>query len=173
MARLWDPWRELSLLEKQVNDVFHQAARAQNSGAWVPGLDAFQKDGTVVVHMELPGVRPEQVDVHIEDGTLVIRGERQADDIGEGGMWIRRERRFGGFERHIVLPEGTEYEAIEASFDLGVLELRIPEPKMKEPQRVAIKVGGGTPPVEAQSSAADAAPGGGPALRSQQLSSSG
>lgn len=152
MARLWDPWRELSLLEKQVNDVFHQAARAQSGGAWVPGLDALQKDGLVVVHMELPGVRPEQVEVHIEDGTLVIRGERLADNIGEGGTWIRRERRFGSFERHIVLPEGTDYEAIEASFDLGVLQLRIPEPKMKEPQRVAIKVGGGTPTVQAQSS---------------------
>src|SRR5580765_5373519 len=78
------------------------------------------------VRMELPGVRPEDVDISVSDGTLIVKGERKQDIEEQCDGLIRRERAVGSFERHVLLPEGTDPSRIEASYDLGVLELRIP-----------------------------------------------
>ena len=140
MARLqWDPWRELAVLEKQVNDVF-RGPRATQGRGFGPALDAFHRDHALWVRLEVPGVRPEDVDINVVDGTLVVRGEFKHDiDDSKDGV-IRRERFTGSFERHVLLPEGTDPDQIEASYDLGVLEIKIPHPKEKQPTRVAIKV---------------------------------
>src|SRR3954452_4338417 len=154
MARLqWDPWRELAALEKQVNDALRPAA-AQGQGRFFgPALDAFHRDHALWVRVEVPGVRPEDVDISVVDGTLVVRGERKKDIDERTDGLIRRERFTGAFERHVLLPEGTDPGAIEASYDLGVLEIRIPHPKEKTPTKVAIKIGGGqAEPVELSAS---------------------
>ena len=147
MARLqWDPWRELAVLERQVNDAFKRTGvntATSQVRTFGPALDAFHRDKALWVRLEVPGVRPEDVDISVVDGTLVVKGERTTD-IAEGtdGI-IRRERFVGSFERHVLLPEGTDPSGIEASYDLGVLEIRIPHPVEKQPTKVAIKVGGG------------------------------
>jgi len=146
MARLqWDPWRELAVLERQVSDAFKRGGVATNAMAprgFAPALDAFHRDKALWVRLEVPGVRPEDVDISVVDGTLIVKGERH-QDIQEGTDGIvRRERFHGSFERHVLLPEGTDPGSIEASYDLGVLEIRIPHPAEKQPTKVAIKVGG-------------------------------
>src|SRR5947207_84459 len=111
MARLqWDPWRELALFERQVGDAFRRPAGAQTSPvrACTPALDAFHRDGALWVRLEIPGVRPEDVDVSVVDGTLVVKGERKDDGEFQEGNVVRRERFTGAFERHVLLPEGTD-----------------------------------------------------------------
>ena len=143
MARLqWDPWRELAVLEKQVNDAFRGQRVAAQGRGFGPALDAFHRDHALWVRLEVPGVRPEDVDISVVDGTLIVRGERKQDvDESNDGV-IRRERFVGSFERHVLLPEGTDPDLIEASYDLGVLEIKIPHPQEKQPTKVAIKLGG-------------------------------
>lgn len=136
----WDPWRELTALERQVNDLFGRNGRAMATG-WAPPLEAFNTKDDFVIRVELPGVPPEDVDVQVTDNVLVIRGERHFQDEVEDGSFLRRERSYGRFERQVLLPEGTEVDAIKASFDLGLLEVRIPHPKAKEPTRVPISLG--------------------------------
>ena len=136
----WDPWRELSAFERQVNDLFGRGARTAASG-WAPALEAFHTKDDFVIRLDLPGVPPADVDVQVHDNVLVIRGERHFDDEVEEGAFLRRERSYGRFERQVLLPEGTEVDAIKAAFDLGVLEVRIPHPKAKEPTRVPITLG--------------------------------
>jgi HSP20 family protein len=147
----WDPWRELSAFERQVNELFGRSGR-QGQGAgpalWAPALDAFHTKDDFVVRLELPGIRPEDVDVQVSDNMLVIRGERHFEDEIEDGSFLRRERSYGRFERQVLLPEGTEADSIKAHFDLGVLEVRIPHPKSKEPTRVTITTSSGQPQPE-------------------------
>src|SRR2546421_6293947 len=114
MARLqWDPWRELAVLEKQVNDAFRPAANQAQGRGFGPALDAFHRDHALWVRLEVPGVRPEDVDISVVDGTLVVRGEFKHDiNDGTDGV-IRRERFSGAFERHVVLPEGTDTDQID------------------------------------------------------------
>ena len=146
MARLqWDPWRELAVLEKQVNDAFRGQRVPQGRG-FGPALDAFHRDHALWVRLEGPGVRPDDVEISVVDGTLVVRGEVKQDINGETDGVIRHERFVGAFERHVLLPEGTDPDLIEASYDLGVLEIRIPHPKEKQPTKVAIKVSAETAP---------------------------
>src|SRR5438105_1316152 len=142
MARLqWDPWRELAVLERQVNDAFKRSGVAPAHG-FAPALDAFHRDHALWVRMEIPGVRPEDVDISVVDGTLVVRGERKQDFQEGTDSLVRRERFAGTFERHVLLPEGTDPSTIEAAYDLGVLEIRIPHPKEKQPTKVEIKLSG-------------------------------
>jgi HSP20 family protein len=107
-----------------------------------PALDAFHRDHALWVRIEVPGVRPDDVEISVVDGTLVVRGERKQDIDERTDGVIRRERFTGVFERHVLLPEGTDPDQIEASYDLGVLEIKIPHPKEKRPTRVAIRLGG-------------------------------
>lgn len=135
----WDPWRELSAFERQVNDLFGRPGRVATAG-WAPALEAFHTKDDFVVRVEVPGVQPDDIDVSVTDNVLVIRGERHfEDDVDDS--FLRRERSYGRFERQVLLPEGTEVDAIKAAFDLGVLEVRIPHPKAKEPTRVPITTG--------------------------------
>jgi HSP20 family protein len=138
MALRWDPWHDLSALERQVGEAIGRVQRP-STGGWAPALDAFQRGDHLVVRVELPGVSPEDIDIHVEDNVLVIRGERH-EEPGQTAF-LRRERSFGPFERQVVVPEGVDPGAIEASYDLGVLELRIPSPKAEEPRRVHVRVG--------------------------------
>jgi HSP20 family protein len=146
MATLqWDPWRELSTFERQMNDLFSRVQR-QPSGrvGFAPVLDAFHRDGALVVRVELPGIKPEDVQIELSDNVLVIRGERQHEGLVEDASWVRRERSYGAFERQIVLPDGTDPDSIAAHFDLGVLEVTIPHPRAVEPRKVQIQVGAPT-----------------------------
>ena len=143
MATLqWDPWRELSTFERQMNDLFSRVQRQPfNRTGFAPLLDAFHRDNALVVRVELPGINPNDVQLELTDNVLVIRGERQHEGHVEEGSWVRRERSYGAFERQIVLPDGTDPETITANFDLGVLEVTIPHPKAVEPKKVQIQVG--------------------------------
>lgn len=162
MARLlWDPWRELSAMERQLDQLFARPRPSGGPVAWAPPLEAFHSKDDLVVRLDLPGVHPEDVDISVHDNALVIRGERHFDVDGiEEGHFVRRERGYGQFERQILLPEGTDAGAVQASFDLGVLEVRVPHPVTKQPTRVPITLGDGTtaqPAVEAASTEAPSA----------------
>lgn len=143
----WDPWRELSAFERQVNELFGRNGRLAGTG-WAPALEAFHTKDDFVIRVEVPGVRPEDVDVSVTDKVLVIRGERHFEDEVEQDAFLRRERSYGRFERQVLLPEGTEVDAIKASFDLGLLEVRVPHPKAKEPTRVPVTTGSRTDSIE-------------------------
>lgn len=145
-VRTWDPWRELSAFERQMDDLLGRLGTRtiRGNGLWAPVLDAFHTKDDFVIRLELPGVRPDEVDVEVHDNVLIIRGERHFEDEVEDGSFMRRERSYGRFERQILLPEGTDTEAIQAGFDLGVLEVRVPHPKALEPKKVKVLSGSST-----------------------------
>jgi HSP20 family protein len=111
---------------------------------FIPPADVVVDDDGVTVHMDVPGLSAESLEIELENDVLTVRGERRppysTEDGGERGV-RRMERRFGRFERSLRVPRGLNPDAIDASLVDGVLTLRIPRPAAPEPHRVQIKTG--------------------------------
>lgn len=115
--------------------------RSIPQGLWSPQIEVREKEGKLVVHADLPGLKPEDIQVNIEEGVLTISGERKNESENEEGGVYRCERSYGRFERRIGLPRGVDPNAIDAKFDNGVLELSAPLPK-EEPRGRRIEIKG-------------------------------
>src|SRR5919107_1706890 len=109
---------------------------------WAPVLDVLQEDGDIVVRAELPGVKPEDVDITLHDGVLTISGERKAEEQREDSGYYVRERRYGSLRRSMTLPQGVDESSIGARFDDGVLEVRVSgAAAVQEPRHIQIESG--------------------------------
>ncbi len=108
---------------------------------WRPDIDVYQKDGDLCVKADLPGMKKEDVEVLLEDGKLVIKGERSEESKVEEDDYYRAERSYGSFYRSIPLPPEIEEDAIQAQFADGVLEVRVvlPQKDIPEPKRIAVE----------------------------------
>jgi len=139
----WDPFRDLISIQSELNRLFGRtyagAEAGTSAGAWVPALDIFETKDRYVVNVELPGIEPNSVDVSVEDSTLTIKGERTFyTDVPEESFH-RVERRFGSFARALSLPPTASAEGIEATFDKGVLAIRVPKAEEAKPRKISIK----------------------------------
>jgi HSP20 family protein len=141
----WEPIRELSSLQSDMNRFFDAMFQAPARGGqssplrrWTPAMDLAETEDAFVLRADLPGVSQEDVNIELEDTVLTVSGERKSehDDKGEG--FYRVERAFGAFSRSLTLPKGIDPEAIAAQFTDGVLEVRIPKPEQRKPRRIAI-----------------------------------
>ena len=125
-----------SFMRRFVNDIDALFGGYGNYGfaapqLWMPQIDVLEKDNQLMLHADLPGTREEDIKIRIDDGVLTVSGER-TNELGQDENGVhRRERSFGSFSRSIVLPEGVDPEAVQASFDNGVLEVTVPLPKGK------------------------------------------
>lgn len=128
------PLGELS----ELRDWFEQAF-ADGEG-WNPRIDVVKKDGELLMKADLPGVKPEEIEVEVEDGVLTVSGEHEEKSEEKEERYLRRERRYGSFSRSMTLPEGVKADDIEAGTTDGVLELRIPLPTSEEKPARKVKV---------------------------------
>jgi HSP20 family protein len=145
----WEPLREFSTLQNEMNRLFNtvfDAPTAGNGGStlrrWMPPMDLVETDDHFVLRADLPGLAEDDVKIEFEDGTLTVSGERKAEHESKNEGYYRVERAFGPFSRSLTLPQGIDAEAVAASFDRGVLEVRIPKPEEKKPRRIEIGTGG-------------------------------
>jgi HSP20 family protein len=132
------------MFDEVFGDVAGRSGRQQGDAPtrWAPVLDVLQEDGDVVVRAELPGVRPDDVDITLHNGVLTISGERKAEEQREGSGYYVRERRYGSFRRSMTLPQGVDESSISARFDGGVLEVRVAgAAAVQEPRRIQIEAG--------------------------------
>lgn len=118
--------------------------------AFVPAADLVVTDDEVVVMMDVPGLKPENLDIQLTDDVLTVTGERTyplaADEHqngnGSGRQWYRFERGYGKFQRVLQVPKGLDAERISASIVDGVLTLHIPQPEARKPRKIQITAGG-------------------------------
>jgi HSP20 family protein len=125
-----DPFRELDRLTQQV---FGTAARP----AAMP-MDAWQEDGELVVAFDLPGISPDAVDLNVERNVLTVRAERR-DATQPNVELVVSERPRGVFSRQLILGDTLDTENIKASYDVGVLTLRIPVAEQAKPRKIEIE----------------------------------
>jgi HSP20 family protein len=105
---------------------------------WVPAMDVVEGEDNYTLALDLPGLTADDVDLDVTDGVLTISGERRFEHTAKEGGFVRFERSLGAFSRSLPLPDGTDPDAIAASFDDGVLEITIPKPAQAMPKRIEI-----------------------------------
>ena len=139
----WEPLRELGSLQNEMNRLFNTVFDTPpgNGGTlrrWVPAMDLVETDDHFILRADLPGMRQDDVKIELEDTTLTVSGERRAEHESKGEGYYRVERAFGEFSRSLTLPQGVDPEAVAASFQNGVLEVRVPKPETRKPRRIEI-----------------------------------
>jgi HSP20 family protein len=150
----WEPLRELGSLQNEMNRLFNtvfDTPSPSNAGTlrrWMPAMDLVESGDHFVLRADLPGMSEEDVKIEFEDGTLTVSGERKAEHEEKEEGYYRVERAFGSFSRSLTLPKGIDADAVSASFDRGVLEIRIPKPEESKPRRIEIG-GAGQQTIEA------------------------
>jgi HSP20 family protein len=144
----WQPVRELSSLQSDMNRLFNTFFDTPTAGSgtgasrrWIPAMDLVETDEHFVLKADLPGLSDEDVHIDVADDVLTVSGERRSEHEDKRDGYLRVERSYGSFRRSLTLPEGVDADAVSASFERGVLEVRIPKPEQRKPRRVAIQVG--------------------------------
>jgi HSP20 family protein len=152
----WDASRELDTLQGEMNRLFStffdtptSRAAGGNGNAsarrWIPAMDLVETEDDFVLRADLPGIVESDVSIEVENNVLTISGERKSEHEERHEGYYRVERATGSFARSLSLPEGIDPDAVTATFDNGVLTVRIPKPQKVQPKRVKIGVGGGQP----------------------------
>jgi HSP20 family protein len=146
----WEPAAELNTIQTEMNRLFNSLfdtpARPTTGTVgrrWIPAMDLVEEGDRYVLRADLPGLSEKDVNIELESDVLTISGERKVEHSEEKGGYRRIERSYGSFSRSLTLPEGIDPEAVEAKFDRGVLEVRIPKPEQIKPRKVTIAVGAG------------------------------
>jgi HSP20 family protein len=154
----WEPAREISSLQQEMNRLFSSffdtpaTGTAGNGGArrWIPAMDVVETEDHFVLRADLPGMTEADIDLSLEDHVLTISGERKAEHEENKEGYYRVERAYGSFSRSLTLPEGVDGDAIAATFDKGVLEVRIPKPEARKPRKLQIQVGDAPATIESK-----------------------
>jgi HSP20 family protein len=143
----WDPFREVATMQNELsrlmNGIFESAGRPEQ--AWVPTVDVWETDDSVVYAFDLPGVSQDAISVEVEDGALTVSATRERSKEIDNERFHRVERRHGTFTRTVGLPQGVSEDAIKAAYRNGVLEITVPKPEQSKPKRIEIDVDGGQP----------------------------
>src|SRR5215212_876182 len=142
----WDTQSEFDRMFNDVmRNVFGRAAGRELAGGtqeqlWAPRLEAYAKDGDLVLHADLPGVSLEDVDITLDANVLTISGERKDTSEEEGVSYYLHELPHGAFRRSVSVPEGVDVDSIKARFENGVLEVVLPGATTQlQPKRIAVE----------------------------------
>ena len=128
---------------KAFEDTMNRLFVEPNGRPWVPPVDIRETENELVVKADIPDVKFEDIDVHIENGTLTLRGERKFEQKTEGkdnGGWHRVERSYGIFERMFTLPDSVNPEGVKADYKNGTLTINLPKKEIAKPRQVKVQV---------------------------------
>jgi HSP20 family protein len=137
----FDPYPELTRLSDEMTRMFGRAlgdVRGGSPQSWTPALDVIDTPEAIVLKADLPGVSPEDVSIEFHEDTLTLTGERRFTDKVEDGRYHRLERSYGRFSRSLTLPKDVKADEISATFEEGVLEVRVPKAEEVKPRRIPV-----------------------------------
>ena len=117
-----------------------QATARYYERPWMPRADIYETQDHVVLQLDLPGVKPEQVDIQCEKGTLTIKGERPFPSDDAHRTYYRVEHSYGPFERYFEIPRTLDVNKVEATYQDGVLALRFPKAEEAKPKKIQIQI---------------------------------
>lgn len=138
----WSPTSELMRMHDQLNRLFDESAERGTDlhyGSWSPAVDLREEDYQYVLHADMPGMKKDDIDIHVENNVLTITGERRFESEAKKDNYHRIERAYGKFVRSFTLPARVVADAISAGYRDGVLEVAIPKAEESKPKKIAIK----------------------------------
>ena len=139
----WEPFADLADMRSRFDRLVSDLADGRDR-EWMPAVDMIRDDGHLVVRAEVPGIKPEEIDIKVDAGMLTISGKHEETSEEKDNEYVRRERRYGAFSRTMALPEGVDPKKIKATTTDGVLEVKVPLPKeaASEPVTITPTAGG-------------------------------
>ncbi|MBW4056020.1 MAG: Hsp20/alpha crystallin family protein [Proteobacteria bacterium] len=142
----YNPLRELRTMQDQMNRLLNLSwnhdlpSEDINEGLWQPAVDIYETADSIIIKAELPDVDQKDIEVRIEDATLILKGERKHEDEVKKENYHRIERYFGSFQRSFSLPTTINQEKVVASCEKGVLTITLPKKEETKPKQINIEV---------------------------------
>lgn len=144
-----NPWFSIEpfgRLQEEINRLFEQtlpdwAPIPRLMGAWGPALDLYEDKDNLVAKLELPGMKKEDIEVSLHEGTLMVTGERKAEQTFKDAQAHRSERFHGRFQRSVALPVPVNADKVKASYEDGILTVTLPKAEEAKPKQIAVNVG--------------------------------
>src|SRR5467141_3753331 len=148
----FEPFRTNSFQEqfnRLFSEAFDRSSDESSITTWAPAVDIFETEHELVVKADLPDIKPEELDIRVENNILTIRGERKFEKKVNESNYLRVERSYGSFSRSFSLANTVNTEAIKAEYKNGVLTLTVPKREEAKPKQIRVNVG--TPAMAAAS----------------------
>jgi HSP20 family protein len=139
----WYPIREVASLQDRVNTLFQDFAGDNGTvtaAAFAPAVDVFENGEKVVLKLDIPGIKEEDLDIRVENQTLSVRGERKFENEEKEENFHRIERRYGSFFRSFSLPTTVDTDNVAATYEAGVLKLELKKKTSAQPKQIKIGV---------------------------------
>src|ERR1700716_2427615 len=145
----WEPFREFSTLQDRMNRLFRESYNNEagqdeslTSSSFAPAVDVYEDEHNVSLKIEVPGIDEKDIDVRIENNTLVVHGERKIDKEEKEENYRRVERQYGSFTRTFTLPSTVDHENVQADYDKGVLKIKLAKKAEAKPKQIKVNVVG-------------------------------
>ena len=146
IVRYWQPFQEFNTVKKQLDQLFDDFAGTETTAtAWTPAVTLVEGEEALTLHVQLPGVNAEHIDVQASREVVSISGDRPAPDLGENETVRRNELRFGTFRRVVSLPVAIDPKAVSADYQAGILILTLPKAEDELNKVVRVNVAGAKP----------------------------
>ena len=143
----WAPFRELNTLQDRMNRLFRESLRegqdeSLSTSSFAPAVDVYEDEHNVVLKIEVPGIDEKDIDVRIENNTLIVHGERNIDKEEKEENYRRIERQYGSFTRTFTLPNTVDTDSVSANYNRGVLKIKLAKKAEAKPKQIKVNVGG-------------------------------
>jgi HSP20 family protein len=143
----WDPFRANATLQDSMNRLLRESLHpagpeeALTTTGFAPPVDVYEDEHNFTLKIEVPGVEEKDIDVRIENNTLVVHGERKFEKEEKEENYRRVERQYGSFTRSFTLPNSVDPGQISANYDKGVLKINLAKKAEAKPKQIKISVG--------------------------------
>jgi HSP20 family protein len=137
----WYPIREVASVQDRVNSLFQDFAgdgSTVTAASFAPAVDVYENSEKVVLKLDIPGIKEEDLDIRVENQTLSVRGERKFENEEKEENFHRIERRYGSFYRSFSLPTTVDTENVEANYNAGVLKLELKKKASAQPRQIKV-----------------------------------
>ena len=136
----WDPFGDVLSMRDTMDRLLRESFMPMrtNAGAWAPRMDVMEDDEQYRVRLAMPGIKPEDVQINLEQNVLTVSGELRQEAAPSGARYIHQEHLYGRFTRSLALPAGVDAGNASADFEHGVLTITVPKAEAARPRRISI-----------------------------------
>jgi len=140
----WEPFRDLMAMQDRMTRLFDETLsriwkEEVPRGVWSPPVDIMERENEVILKVDLPEMNQNDIDIKVEENTLIIRGERKFIKETPAGNYLQIERPYGTFQRTFAVPRGIDREKIKAAYKDGVLRVVLPKREEVHPKQILVE----------------------------------
>jgi len=142
----WEPFREFTTLQDRMNRLFRDSfgdtrEEALSTSTFAPPVDVYEDEHNITLKIEVPGIDEKDIDVRIENNTLIVHGERKFEKEEKEENFRRVERQYGSFTRSFSLPNTVDTDHVQAQYDKGILKVQLAKKTEAKPKQIKVNVG--------------------------------